>query len=140
MQSAMRAKYTPPIVLQVNEKDTVLQVHLLRQVHFAGDGGEDETLLSAVRQRELDLPVQTTGAQEGGVKCVCSIGGHNHLKVDQWKSRIITLVAYLKFALTGIGLLRYFHPNTFVLFNLAEQNNSIYIVSEVPVIVSDEQV
>lgn len=58
---------TPHNVLLLNDKDTVLQVDLLRQVHFARDGGEDETLLSAVRQWELNLPVQTTRAQEGGV-------------------------------------------------------------------------
>lgn len=67
MYDALRRRKTPPNVLYVNEKDTVLQVHLLRQVHFARDGGEDETLLSAVRQWELNLPVQTTRAEEGGV-------------------------------------------------------------------------
>lgn len=76
MHSAMHARthrktplilLSPHVMLLLNDKDTVLQVDLLRKVHFARDGGEDETLLSAVRQWELNLPVQTTRAQEGGV-------------------------------------------------------------------------
>lgn len=47
-------------MLLVNQKDTVLQVHLLREVHFTGDGGENETFLPAVGQGELNLSVQTT--------------------------------------------------------------------------------
>lgn len=35
-------------MLLLNDKDTVLQVDLLREVHFTRDGGEDEAFLSAV--------------------------------------------------------------------------------------------
>lgn len=62
------------------QKDTVLQVHLLREVHFTGDGGENETFLPAVRQGELNLSVQTTGTQQGWVQRVGSVGGHDHLR------------------------------------------------------------
>lgn len=62
------------------QKDTVLQVDLLWQVHFTGDGGENETLLPAVGQRELDLPVQTTRTEQSRVQSVGSVGGHDHLK------------------------------------------------------------
>lgn len=64
----------------LNDKDTVLQVDLLREVHFTRDGGEDEAFLSAVRQRELNLSVQTARTQEGGVQRVSSVGGHDHLR------------------------------------------------------------
>ena len=37
--------------------DTILKVHLLREVHLGGDGGENETLLSSVWHGELNLPV-----------------------------------------------------------------------------------
>ena len=46
--------------LLLYQKDTVLQIDLLREVHFTGDGGENETFLPAVGQGELNLPVQTT--------------------------------------------------------------------------------
>lgn len=62
------------------QKDTVLQVDLLWQVHFTGDGGENETLLPAVGQRELDLPVQTTRTEQSRVQSVGSVGGHDHLR------------------------------------------------------------
>lgn len=65
------------------QKDTVLQVDLLRQVHFTGDCGENETLLPAVGQRELDLPVQTTRAEQSRVQSVGSVGGHDHLKTGK---------------------------------------------------------
>lgn len=64
----------------LNDKDTVLQVDLLREVHFTRDSGEDEAFLSAVGQRELNLSVQAARTQEGGVQRVSSVGGHDHLK------------------------------------------------------------
>lgn len=62
------------------KKDTVLQINLLREIHFAGDGGENETFLPAVGQGELDLSVQTTWTQQSWVQSVSSVGGHNHLE------------------------------------------------------------
>lgn len=62
------------------KKDTVLQVHFLWEVHFTGDGGENETLLPAVGQRELDLSVQATRTEKRRVQSVGSVGGHDHLK------------------------------------------------------------
>ena len=43
--------------LNVPLGDTVLKVHLFREVHLGGDGGENETLLSSVWHGELNLPV-----------------------------------------------------------------------------------
>lgn len=57
----------------------VLQVHLLADVHFTGDGGEDESLLSSIRDRKLDLPVQSARSQKSRIQGVGSIGGHYHL-------------------------------------------------------------
>ena len=59
----------------------ILQVDLLAQIHLSGDGGEDEALLAAVGQGEFDLAVKAAGAEEGGVKGVLAVGGHDHLKV-----------------------------------------------------------
>ena len=64
----------------LNQKDTVLQVDLLGEVHFTGDGGENETFLPAVGQGELNLSVQATRTQQGRVQRVCSVGGHDHLR------------------------------------------------------------
>ncbi|MEQ2316434.1 hypothetical protein AMECASPLE_032505 [Ameca splendens] len=61
-------------------KDTVLQVDLLREIHLTGDGGENETFLPAIGQRELNLPVQTAGSEQGRVQSVSSVSGHDHLR------------------------------------------------------------
>ena len=61
--------------------DVVLEVDLLREVHLGGDGGEDESLLTPVRQRELDLPVQTAGSKESRIEGVLTVGGHDHLLI-----------------------------------------------------------
>lgn len=72
---------------EVVQKDTVLQVDLLREVHLAGDGGEDEAFLPAVRQRELDLPVQTTRSEQRRVQGVGSVGGHDDLREGRTQRR-----------------------------------------------------
>lgn len=41
----------------LSEQDTVFQVDLLREVHLAGDGGENQSLLAAVRERKLNFAV-----------------------------------------------------------------------------------
>ena len=66
----------------VGPADEVFQVHLVAQVHLASAHLEDEALLPAVGQRELDLAVQTAGAQQRGVQRVGAVGGHDHLDVD----------------------------------------------------------
>ena len=48
-------------------EDTVFKVHFLRKIHLGGDSGEDETLLSSVWHRELNLPVQSSRTEEGRV-------------------------------------------------------------------------
>lgn len=71
------------MLAEVIQEDTVLQVDLLWQVHLAGDGGEDEAFLPAVRQRELDLPVQTARSEQRRVQGVGSVGGHDDLRAGQ---------------------------------------------------------
>jgi len=39
----------------------ILEVDFIAEVHLGRDGREDETLLSAVRQRKLYLPVESSG-------------------------------------------------------------------------------
>ena len=60
--------------------DTVFQVHLIREVHLAGDGRKDQSLLSPIWQGELNLPVQTTRTEEGRVKGVGTVRCHDHLR------------------------------------------------------------
>lgn len=43
---------------------------------------ENEALLAAVRQRELNLAIQASWAQQGGVQSVCAVGGHDDLKKE----------------------------------------------------------
>ena len=50
----------------VRTGDKVLQVHFLRQIHLRRDGGEDETLLTTIRQRELDFPAEGKTKVFGG--------------------------------------------------------------------------
>mmetsp|Transcript_17095 Transcript_17095/g.24981 ORF Transcript_17095/g.24981 Transcript_17095/m.24981 type:complete len:211 (-) Transcript_17095:715-1347(-) len=57
----------------------VLEVEVLTEVHLAGAGLEHQALLAPIRVRELDLPVQAPGAQQGGVQGVGAVGGHDHL-------------------------------------------------------------
>jgi len=66
----------------VGPRDVVLQVDVFTQVHLAGDGREDEALLTTVRHRELDLPVESAGPQQRRVQRVGPIGGHYHLHGD----------------------------------------------------------
>ena len=48
----------------VGPRDVVLEVDVVAEVHLVGDGAEDESLLAAVGQRELDLAVETSGPQQ----------------------------------------------------------------------------
>lgn len=65
----------------VRSRYVVLQVNVLAQVHFASDGLEDEALLTAVGQGELDLAVQPARPEQSGIECVGAVGGHYHLHV-----------------------------------------------------------
>lgn len=42
---------------------------------------EDESLLTSVWQRELDLPIEAPRTKERGVKRVGAVGGHNDLQI-----------------------------------------------------------
>ena len=66
----------------VRARHIVLQIDLVAEVHLAGDGGEDETLLAAVRHRELDLPVESAGPQQRRVQRVGTVRRHDHLTKD----------------------------------------------------------
>ena len=67
----------------IRPRHVILQVDLIAQIHFSGDGGEDETLLTPIRKRKLDLPIETPGTQQGRVQGVVSVGGHDDLDVDR---------------------------------------------------------
>jgi hypothetical protein len=42
---------------------------------------KDSSLGLLIRHRELDLSVDTPGANEGGVQCLDPVGRHNHLVI-----------------------------------------------------------
>ena len=63
----------------VRPRDVVLEVNLLRQVHLGRDGREDEALLAAVGQRELDLAVDAPRADEGRVQRLDAVCRHDNL-------------------------------------------------------------
>ena len=60
---------------------TILQIDLVGQVHLAGDCAENQTLLAAIGERELDLAIKATRAQQSGIECVGTVGGHDDLCV-----------------------------------------------------------
>ncbi len=64
----------------VRPRDVVLEIDLLAEVHLAGDGGEDEALLTPVRDRELDLAVEAPRPQQRRVQRVRPVRRHDHLK------------------------------------------------------------
>lgn len=45
------------------EQDTIFQVNLLREIHFAGDSGENQPLLAAVREWKFDFTVKASWPQ-----------------------------------------------------------------------------
>ena len=46
----------------------VFKINLVAQVHLCCDCGEDETLLSSIRKRELNLPVQSSRSKQSRIK------------------------------------------------------------------------
>ena len=58
-----------------------LEIHVLGEGHAARVNAEDAALGLDVRQRELDLTVNTTRPNEGRVKRLDVVGGHNDLDV-----------------------------------------------------------
>jgi hypothetical protein len=58
----------------------VLEVHIVTQVHFAGDSGENEALLSSVGQWKLDLAIKSTRTEECWIERVGTIGCHYNLR------------------------------------------------------------
>jgi len=63
----------------IGPRDIILEVHVFTQVHFSGDCREDESLLTPVGHRKLDLAVQTTRPQQRRIQGVCSVRCHYHL-------------------------------------------------------------
>lgn len=61
------------------EQDTIFQVNLLREIHLAGDSGENQSLLAAVREWKFDFAVEASWPQQGRIQSVCSVRGHDHL-------------------------------------------------------------
>lgn len=74
-----------PIVtlLSLLEQDTIFQINLLREIHLAGDSGENESLLAAVREWKFNFSVKASWPQQGRIQGVCSVCGHDHLVGDR---------------------------------------------------------
>jgi len=66
----------------VGSSDKVFQVNFFGKIHLGSDRREDESLLTAVRERKLDFSVESSGSEQGGVEGVCSVGGHDDFDVD----------------------------------------------------------
>jgi hypothetical protein len=60
---------------------TIFQVNVWPKVHFTCDRLENQTLLSPGGEREFNLSVKTTGTKQGGIQSICTIRGHNNLKI-----------------------------------------------------------
>ena len=59
--------------------NVVLQVDVVTQVHLVGDRAEDESLLTSVRKRKLDLAIQTTRSEQSRIQRVGAVGCHDDL-------------------------------------------------------------
>lgn len=64
------------------EQDTIFQVNLLREIHLAGDSGENQSLLAAVREWEFDFTVKASWPQQGRIQGVCSVRCHDYLALE----------------------------------------------------------
>lgn len=69
------------------EEDTVFQVNLLREIHLAGDSGENQSFLAAVREWKFDFTVKASWPQQGRIQSVCSVCGHDHLALGTGQLR-----------------------------------------------------
>lgn len=58
----------------VRPAHVLLQIDVFGKVHLGRDCLEDETLLTAVGQRELDFSVETAGTKESRIEGVSSVG------------------------------------------------------------------
>jgi len=63
----------------VGPRDVILQINVFAQVHLARDGRKDESLLTAVGHRKLDLAVKSARPQQRRVQRVGTICRHYHL-------------------------------------------------------------
>ena len=63
----------------VRSSDVVFQVHVVAQVHLAGDRRKDEPLLPTVWHRKLYLAVESARPQQRRVQRVGTICCHYHL-------------------------------------------------------------
>lgn len=59
-----------------------LQINVFREVHLGSYGLEDQSLLTAIRQWELDLTIQSARTEKGRIQSVVSISRHYHFHVD----------------------------------------------------------
>ena len=63
----------------VGPRDVVLEIDVIAEVHFVGDGAEDESLLTTIRKRELDLAVETARSKQRGIQRVGAVRRHDYL-------------------------------------------------------------
>jgi hypothetical protein len=65
------------IVLGRNE---FLEVDVVRERHALRVDAEHHAAGSDIRKGELDFAIDTTGANQGGVQCLDTVGRHDHLE------------------------------------------------------------
>ena len=78
----------------------VFQINFITQVHLGRDGSKDQSLLPAIRQGELDFPIQTTRTQQGRIQRVSSVGGHDDLRKS--RTTLNTNRMYLRLKMNDI--------------------------------------
>lgn len=61
--------------------DEVLELYVRRELHLGSGRGEDQAPLATVRQRELDLAVQSPRAHQSRVERVGAVCGHDHFDI-----------------------------------------------------------
>jgi hypothetical protein len=66
----------------IGSAHVLFEVDVFREVHFVGDGGENESFLSSIGEWEFYLSIESTRTQEGRIQRVGSIGGHDDLDID----------------------------------------------------------
>ena len=82
IEKQRRAILRCEVHLRVNQMTFIklhYKVHLRVDVHLARVDLEDTCTSRFARQRELDLPVDATGAEQGGIENVHAIRRGDHL-------------------------------------------------------------
>lgn len=84
-------------------EDQVVKVDVLCQGHLRGVNVEDAPLRLLIRQRKLNLAVNATGANEGGVERLNAVRRHDHLDVAA-RVKAVQLVQQLQHGALNFAL------------------------------------